>query len=246
MTKKSPGFEDWAWAQEVGGVDKLVLLVIAKRANWDNGDAYPSQAYIAKMCGISERSVRDVLKRLEEAGVIKRRPGGRTANGRLADIITILAPLCDPEDTVDPNRQNPSDRNRQNSQRNRQNSSPITANLAAQPSLTSQEQEPPSEDAREASPKKEKMRQARRLTEDWTLSSEGRDYARKLGFADSRIDLIAENFRDYWIAKAGEAARKTDWEATWRGWIRREAERLPAARRGSGPSRGPQIEGGLF
>jgi hypothetical protein len=34
-------------------------------------------------------------------------------------------------------------------------------------------------------------------------------------------------FRDYWIAKAGAGARKTDWLATWRNWCRREDETTP-------------------
>lgn len=40
------------------------------------------------------------------------------------------------------------------------------------------------------------------------------------------IDLRAEHakFVDYWHAKAGQNARKVDWTATWRNWIRRAAE----------------------
>jgi hypothetical protein len=50
------------------------------------------------------------------------------------------------------------------------------------------------------------------------------------------IDLGAEHdkFTDYWIAKAGKDARKVNWNATWRGWIRRAAE--DSSRR-SGPTR---------
>lgn len=32
-------------------------------------------------------------------------------------------------------------------------------------------------------------------------------------------------FRDYWIAKPGQAGVKLDWPATWRNWCRAEAER---------------------
>ena len=34
-------------------------------------------------------------------------------------------------------------------------------------------------------------------------------------------DTIA-NFRDFWHAKAGKDAAKIDWDATWRGWCRRQ------------------------
>lgn len=43
------------------------------------------------------------------------------------------------------------------------------------------------------------------------------------------IDFAAETmrFRDYWESKAGANARKTDWPATWRNWMRRAAETAP-------------------
>jgi hypothetical protein len=41
-----------------------------------------------------------------------------------------------------------------------------------------------------------------------------------------RINLDAEHakFVDYWHAKAGRDARKANWDATWRNWVRRAAE----------------------
>lgn len=46
------------------------------------------------------------------------------------------------------------------------------------------------------------------------------------------IDLRAEHakFIDYWRGKAGRDARKADWTATWRNWIRRADEQRPAVR----------------
>ena len=41
---------------------------------------------------------------------------------------------------------------------------------------------------------------------------------------EKRPDLVPrevfESFRDYWIAKAGQAGVKLDWDATWRNWVR--------------------------
>jgi uncharacterized protein YdaU (DUF1376 family) len=31
-----------------------------------------------------------------------------------------------------------------------------------------------------------------------------------------------EQFRDYWVAQPGQKGVKTDWEATWRNWVRRQ------------------------
>ena len=42
----------------------------------------------------------------------------------------------------------------------------------------------------------------------------------------TRPDLSAfdvwEQFRDYWIAQPGQKGVKTDWDATWRNWVRRQ------------------------
>lgn len=39
--------------------------------------------------------------------------------------------------------------------------------------------------------------------------------------------LELDKFRDYWVAQPGQKGVKTDWDATWRNWIRRAAERKP-------------------
>jgi hypothetical protein len=36
---------------------------------------------------------------------------------------------------------------------------------------------------------------------------------------------VAQEFKDYWIAKPGQDGTKLDWEATWRNWVRKERER---------------------
>ncbi len=53
------------------------------------------------------------------------------------------------------------------------------------------------------------------------------------------FNLAAEldNFRDYWTAKAGAAATKMDWNATYRIWMRK-AGKAPRAR-GEAPARAP-------
>lgn len=39
---------------------------------------------------------------------------------------------------------------------------------------------------------------------------------------DLDAELVAEGFRDYWLAKAGRDGLKADWPATWRQWVRRQ------------------------
>ena len=39
---------------------------------------------------------------------------------------------------------------------------------------------------------------------------------------DLDANHIAECFKDYWIALHGGAAKKLDWLATWRNWVRNQ------------------------
>lgn len=57
-----------------------------------------------------------------------------------------------------------------------------------------------------------------RLPADWFPSDEQKAYAETQGV---NVSLETENFRDYWHAKAGKDACKTDWGLTWKTWVRR-------------------------
>jgi len=60
-----------------------------------------------------------------------------------------------------------------------------------------------------------------RLSADWQPDEHLQAFAHGLGLDVGRV---AEDFRDYWHGKAGSAARKADWAATWRKWCRRTAD----------------------
>jgi len=72
-----------------------------------------------------------------------------------------------------------------------------------------------------------------RLPADWALPDDWARWAidQRPDWTPSHVRHIADCFRDYWNAKAGQHARKTDWLATWRNWVRREADRQPATNR---------------
>lgn len=65
-----------------------------------------------------------------------------------------------------------------------------------------------------------------RIPEGWSLTPDLGNYGRSQGLTRNEVIKEAENFKDYWVAAAGAKARKMDWDATWRTWIRRAAERL--------------------
>lgn len=64
-----------------------------------------------------------------------------------------------------------------------------------------------------------------RLPADWQPSDKNRADALEAGCPENMIQRMGNGFRDYWVAKPGKDGVKLDWDATWRNWARREAER---------------------
>lgn len=72
---------------------------------------------------------------------------------------------------------------------------------------------------------------ATRLPADWSAPPEFIDFAIAEGFThDDIVRRIEPTFRDHWLAASGASSRKADWLATWRNWIRRDAQRRPSSR----------------
>ena len=79
-------------------------------------------------------------------------------------------------------------------------------------------------------------RRGKRLPGDWQPSGRDREFASKEGLDHAEIDRTADRFRDYWTAKAGPSAIKRDWAATWRNWVRGDADRRGDGGRDAGSS----------
>ncbi|MCL1512452.1 hypothetical protein DTI93_08650 [Parasaccharibacter sp. TMW 2.1884] len=76
-----------------------------------------------------------------------------------------------------------------------------------------------------AAPSKTKSppsKRGHRLPDDWHPSPELIDYANERNLNPQRE---AEDFRDYWHSKPGAGGVKLDWNATFRTWCRRSADR---------------------
>lgn len=70
---------------------------------------------------------------------------------------------------------------------------------------------------------------ATRIQTTWNPTPMDYAFAGKEGLSREEINREADKFRDYWLAQPASKARKTDWSATWRNWIRRSIEtRQPA------------------
>jgi uncharacterized protein YdaU (DUF1376 family) len=82
---------------------------------------------------------------------------------------------------------------------------------------------------KERTPKGVPKKAGSRLADDWKPSEADAAYARARGLDVSRT---AEDFRGYWLAKAGKGAVKLDWSLTWQRWCRQEADKLGGTRIG--------------
>ena len=66
---------------------------------------------------------------------------------------------------------------------------------------------------------------AHRLPDDWRPSEARRAEAAKLGLLSETLDVIAEEFRNYWLSEGGPKARKLDWDRTFLNRLRDQAHR---------------------
>jgi len=70
------------------------------------------------------------------------------------------------------------------------------------------------------------------LPADWQPTSDDASYGRTLGFSTDQMADMAEQMHLWAGANRNRAvARKSDWSLTFRGWMRREAQRRPWALR---------------
>jgi hypothetical protein len=69
-------------------------------------------------------------------------------------------------------------------------------------------------------------KRAARLPADWIPSDSTRNEMREQ-FPHLDLKAVHAKFVDYWIAKSGRDATKLDWDATFRNWVRRDAEQAP-------------------
>lgn len=69
--------------------------------------------------------------------------------------------------------------------------------------------------------KREAPARGTRLSADWQMPVEYREYC-AIKRPDLNPEVVAESFKNFWIAKAGRDAVKLDWGAVWKNWVARE------------------------
>lgn len=63
-----------------------------------------------------------------------------------------------------------------------------------------------------------------RLSTGWCPPEDAYEFGAGLGLTSAEVEGQAAQFTDYWRAQPGQKGVKTDWSATWRTWLRRQAQ----------------------
>jgi len=72
-----------------------------------------------------------------------------------------------------------------------------------------------------------KSTRATRLPETWNIGNELYSWTQAEA-PNLNMAREAAKFRDYWLSVPGQKGTKTDWDRTWKNWVRNNVERNPA------------------
>lgn len=211
----------WVRTQRTGNAaSRSVLRVLADHAGQDHS-CYLRTRLICSETELSASGVRKALASLVQAGLIRVYERYSSDGGRRSNRYQLLP---DGVDTPEPDAEDWAD------VRQAPESEPEGGVQQAEGDPPQQVEVFPTPEAsrEEAPPVKGRAPRstATRIPDNFAPDEKMRAWfvAEKLGAAiDGRIEH--EKFMDYWRAKPGAMARKLDWPATWRNWMRTAAAR---------------------
>ncbi|WP_167595184.1 helix-turn-helix domain-containing protein [Collimonas pratensis] len=228
-----------------GGGEMLLALALADHAHDDGTSIYPSIEQLAYKTRQSERTVQYQLRAMEKSGwliLVNFGNGGRGAR-REYRISTDwlkganIAPLSKipiGENSVKgaeiapQENKGATDGQKGAIQSTKGATDDVKGAKLLHPHITVTNHHESSENRQDA--------RGKRLPKDWTLSKALGDWAleEQPTWTPEHVRRVADKFRDYWVAVAGKAARKTDWPATWRNWCRNEKPLMAGKPAGQG------------
>lgn len=200
----------------VSASEKLLLIALANYAD-ENMRCYPSHKRLAADTCLTDRTIRALLAGLEGRGLISRKERVRQDGSRSSDIVT----LHFEDDATTPNDDAEISGGTEMVSGGVRKSVPGGTEMVS--ALTTFE--PVTEPRKEAEASfKPPSDRGLRIGEGWTPKANYSisDY----GLSDLEHADELSKFRDYWRAVPGAKGRKTDWDATWRNWMRRASENL--------------------
>lgn len=225
----------WARKQQVGNSPaKFLLMMLADHAGSDY-TCWPGQAALSKLTEMSERTIRRATELLVQQGLVRVFYRYRDNNSRRSCRYQLLidGPATELPETVD--------------WRSMRQVEPDSVSDGPPDSLTAPTGQavqtyrpespviPLTESSKEPSsiPGASRTALATRIPDNFYPSPEMQEWfkAQRLDAAIPNPRAEHENFCDYWRAKGGPDARKVDWPATWRRWMRTAAERATRAGR---------------
>ena len=208
-----------------GGGEMLLALSLADHASDDGSRVYPSVKSLALKTRQAERSVQYQLRRMEEAMWLlleNSGNGGRNQHRMYcinpewikgADFASLKKGATDDIKGAIHNTKGATD--------------DAKGCKAFAPAYNHQE---PS-----VEPSENHKIRATRLPSNWVPSDADAAFLQTKR-PDLSLSDVADNFRDYWIAKPKDA-EKLDWSATWRSWVRRQTQQAGRAGASAKPSR---------
>jgi hypothetical protein len=222
----------WARKQRTGNTPaKFLLMMLADYAGSDYS-CWPSQDTLSTLTEMSERTIRRATELLVQQGLLRVFYRYRADNSRRSCRYQLLidGPETELPETVDW-------RSMKQLEPDSVTDGPpdtltATPGQAVQPYRSESPVIPPVDPSVEPSlpiPGASRTKFATRLPDDFQPTED-----MKRWFAGENLQTVIpdpraehENFCDYWRAKAGADARKLDWPATWRRWMRTAASRAP-------------------
>ena len=191
----------WDWMLKMAAWQDTTQIVGTDVVAVKRGQLCVSQSQITEATGMPRQPLRTFLNMLEKTNTISTTPATKATKGRTLITICKYEEYQAPEKT--PNQASTKDQ-------------PKTNQLKKQGNKGTREQEEVS-----LSPSAPKTASGSRLSQDWFLPASWGNWAIDEGAGQDLIVSEADKFKDYWISVAGAKARKADWEATWRNWMRK-------------------------
>lgn len=198
-----------------------VLLTMACYLNDGDDSVFPSTKTLAEDTGLSERAVITHIHEAAEAGWIKINKLG--ANGQAWARNCYQPAIPDGFSTSKGTEQGsaPLEEKALNDVPKALNVVPKALNVM-QKALNDVQSNKPLEESIEETKEIKNTERATRLPKDWEPTEADVLFC-KTDRPDLNVLKVAAEFRDYWTALPDNLkAKKTDWPATWRNWVRRQ------------------------
>lgn len=177
---------------------------------------------LAGLCRTRPADIRRVVAGLVEAGKIVRQSDGKLWQKRSQSEVEMSLKRIQSAAENGANGGRPPKKAKQNQQSPKPDGS-FAEKLTTNYQLPTEVKEEPSGSSK---------KRGTRLSPEWSLLPEWRQWAKDNGLSGGDIDDEAGKFRDWFISAPGSRGVKADWEATWRNWVRKAVQDRAGKRRG--------------